>query len=427
MDCRQGALLGICVPLLLGMAILKGCAAGNPPTKSAQGSDLELFWNVWAEDQDEPRFQPVPNLKPNGRYRIALDLAAFQYREAGAIGMPTSQAFRNEVAKWLKPGMPPPTLKILLLADRGRVSVDPSAKDLAVDLIKMRRVWQSGLVKATEDHFRILRAAYEEGVTPNFEFGSVFFDVQTAGREGLTTLSFSVWYQDRPIDEISVQMCVAGSTDDEKRLCGAASNIIPQGLNAVRVACQSDKSPAAAIHFIALSSDAKVVGVLHLSSWARNEFVSWQLSQSAEEFRKNISKQLEDLGRANNEETLLADGEALFALLFPTSAIVGDGSNIREHVLNFLLPYFRQDPSLEAYQPPSIFVRMIQAGPSPSSPIPLGLMAARLDDKNKLTRSNGRFLGEYFLIENSLETQNYQSPNKCVSRWAMLLPPRRCK
>jgi hypothetical protein len=46
-----------------------------------------------------------------------------------------------------------------------------------------------------------------------------------------------------------------------------------------------------------------------------------------------------------------------------------------------------------------------------------------MDDTKAMYRENGRFLGEYFLVQIPLESQTYKKPDECLSRWVMVLPP----
>ena len=84
---------------------------------------------------------------------------------------------------------------------------------------RLRKVWEKGSVVVDDDHFFILQESYIAGKEPEFKMGGIYFDVKTAGNEGLAAVAFSIWHRDRPIDEVSVQLCIADSPKAEKEKC----------------------------------------------------------------------------------------------------------------------------------------------------------------------------------------------------------------
>lgn len=400
--------------------------APTPPPEPKSGDRFSTFWNVWAEDGQVPCFEPVTSLKPNTNYRISIDLAALEYIAAGVLAVPTSQTFKIEVEKWLKPGMPDPILKVMLLADPKKFEASPIVKDFKVNLSHLRKVWKSGSAK-DDDCFKTLRERFDEKKEePDWKFGGIYFDVKTRNIEGRSAIAFSIWEKERPIDEVSIPFCIAKSPGEEKQKCGdLEKKVYPQGLFSVRLATETSEGPVAALHFVELDHDERVIGVLHSHLWAANKYLVWQLNQTAAQFPTAISTQfLSSIEKPISDENLLVRGETLFELLFPANAqSIIDGRKVRDEVLNMLRPYLQKDPSLENYIPPTIFIRMIQIGSTPSLPLPLGLLAVRRDKSQKMTRENGQFLGEYFLIETPLEMQTYAPAGECLSNWVMVLPP----
>ena len=386
----------------------------------------KLFWNIWAEDNNEPRFKPVTpvnSLKPNQSYRVAIDLAALEY----GVATPSRGSFMKEVEKWLKPGMPQPTLKILLLTDKKKLEISEKAvQDFKIDVKQLRGYWQSG-TDEVKDPFKILSKQYitDPQKYPKFKFGGTFFKLQTKELEGPASIAFSIWSENKPIEEVSFQVCIASSAKVEKERCGDMKHSASsQGFVSVRAASESGASPIAAIHFVSLGEDDPVTGILHVDAWAPDQFLVWQLEQKTTDFRKSISEEyLPDIASGDDDEKLLVRGEALFYYLFPREAKSDDGRKVQEEFLNFLRPYLQKDPLAKDYLPQSIFVRMIQVSPSPSLPMPLGLIAVRVDKGKEITKDNGRFLGKFFIIESPLEFQTYEPSTKCLSRWVMVLPP----
>lgn len=387
---------------------------GKPPPN--------LFWNTWAEDDEGPRLYPVPCLKTDTLYRLSLDLAAIRYRVAGVVAAETGQVIKKQVEKWLKTAMPPQTLSVLLLPDPGMFVIPPTPPAVAnfvVNVDRLRAIRDSGIESTDNASFQIQRDSSKVGET--------VFKVRTKGHQGPAAVAFSIWYQDRPIDEISVRFCIADTPETEKAKCGIMNTpVAPQGLALIRVADDSAPSPKAAIHYVSFGEDLPVTGVFHDISWEKDQFIVWQHNQTAKNFSKFISKNfMKNIASGATDNNLLVRGEDLFLFLFPkdVTSIDGTKTKIHKHVRDFLLPYLQAKPP-PVDNVPSLFVRMIRVAPSPSLPIPLGLIAVRLDEaKGIITKDNGRFLGDYFLIESPLEVQTYASFDNCLSRWVMVLPP----
>jgi hypothetical protein len=400
-----------------------------PPPVARSGDSMDkfvTFWNVWAEDGQGPRFQPVTSLKANTDYRISIDLAALQYRAAGSKAFPTSQTFKNELEKWVKPGMPPPILKVMLLADPAKFETYPIAKDFKINLQQLRKVWESGSAQTGGDHFEVLRRNFDAGKDPDFKFGGIYFDVKTKNIAGKATVAFSIWDKQRPVDEVSVQFCIGKNAEAEKEKCNdLKQRTYPQGLFSVRPATENSEAPMAALHFVELNPDERLIGILRSKLWKKDEYLIWQLDQTSAVFRKIFSTEfLSSIEKPISDENLLHRGETLFEILFPANArSIIDGKKVRAEVLNLLRPQLQKNPIAPDYIPPVIFVRMIQIGPAPSLPLPLGLLALRRNAEQKMTRENGIFLGEYFLIETPLEMQTYAPSIECLSNWVMVLPP----
>ncbi len=347
----------------------------------------ELYWNVWAEDNDAGRFKPVVHLLPNKGYRLCLDLAALQYLAAGAMAFSASQSFQDEAAKWLPKDMPPPSLRVLLLADPAKFDTDKTVQAFEIDLEGLRRVYKDGLPDVEENPFAVLHKAFveNENKKPDFQFGSIYFDVMTKGQEGPAALAFSIWCKERPIDEISHQLCIAKSPEAMGENCPKQGEIAaPQGLLTVRVAAEESVPPAAAVHFVSLGQNERVTGIFRVNAWEKDRFLVWQFSQTADDFRKRIATKLHSLSPSGlADDNLLFRGAGLFSILFPRDVTSFDGKEVHNEVLAFFRSQLQKDNRATDYDPPTIFVRMIQTGPSSCTPVPLGLLAMKLNDQEE--------------------------------------------
>jgi hypothetical protein len=337
------------------------------------------------------------------------------------------------VEKWLEDDFTPEPVKLLLLLDprffnlaQTRVVSGASAQELRVtempiEAKKIRELRKTGW-PSTESAVEgiSLRAslARSEQAPPEWVFGESTFRIVTKpGVSGPTTIGLSVWYRDRPVDEIVYSTCVLPA--------GAVGICTPSlettsltGVDSLRVLASDGNSPDAAVHFIELGD--KIKGVVHVKETQSDEFADWTVNMDRTQFREKLTKYLKLMGTATSESSLGGTAKQFFNFLFPEKD--ADKENVaRRELLNFMSPALLGDPFQENAK--SIFIRMIQQGNLPPLVIPFGLLALETQDPKIPGKRQTKFLGSYFRIEAPLEYQDYQQPKQCIERWVTVLPP----
>jgi hypothetical protein len=405
------------------------------PQPAATGSiESQLSWNIWVEDG--PRYKPVTSdrLMPNHNYAVAVDLSALKYRlfspDGTMVESPAvSPSFLKQVEKWLQPGMPPPKLQILFLPDQEKFANVPIVRDFTVNMGHLKKVFKQGKKIDSKDPFADLSVAYEDGAeSPDFSFGEVYFGVTTTASEGPTSIAFSIWDDSRPLNEFTLETCIASSDEVAKQKCkGRRQAITNQGLSVSAMPSETGTSPIAALHIVGLSNQdgyAPVKGVFRARKWPRDQFVVWQYDHNMSDFQKYLDLYIKNIENGEDEKNLLQRGKVLFDFLFPRDRESIDGKKIQEEVKAIIRPALTENPSAADYLPPSLFIRMINVSGSASSPIPLSLLALPIDETKEISKSNGKFLGDYFVIETPLDVQTYDlTGEKCPSNWVTVLPP----
>lgn len=394
------------------------------------------YWNVWTEQTDSisRSYKKVPHLQPGMTYLLAVDLAAVAYQ--GVEHRRTSASFDKEVEKWLEKDFTPEPIKLLLLLDprfftvvqtqvvSGGTTSSTRVAQMPIDANKLRGLSKKGW-PSPEQRVQALavRAAQREPgqASPEWLFGESTFRIVTKpGVSGPTTIGLSVWYRDRPVDEIVYSTCVlpTGSTATCHPTLKTTSLT---GIDSLRVLASDSDSPDAAVHFIELGD--KIKGVMHVKGGGQSDqFEDWTLSANPVGFRKQlISTYLEPIGKAASEESLGGLSIQFFDFLFPEKDAEDRDNRARRQLLTFIEPFLKGAPFPENAK--SIFVRMIQQGNEPPLVIPFGLLAMDTRDPADPKKRLNKFLGSYFRIEAPLEYQDYQQPTQCISRWVAVLPP----
>ena len=389
---------------------------GTPEQKLPQ-----ILWNLWAEESpaetEKPRFDPVSYLAQGENYLIALDLSSISYKKTnqGTYTRPAGVGFEREIQNWLDAGMKTVTLTAVILVDPLHFETPGQiVETLQVDLGKIRRV-ANQTVAAPDNIFEFLKQKDD----PDFVFGRVAFRIRTrAGQAGgLAPISLSLWANNRPVDEVSVQLCVAPDSGEPTCRGIGDSRFGLKGVDSLKVASETAPFPDAALHFLELGP-GRVIGVFRRNDTPESEYFTWPLNRSPGDLRSYLSDWVRAFVATRSDEAELRKrGLGLYNVLFPPDDPQADRA--RSAWEAFIRPHLGKDTNASEYRPPSIFVRLIQQVPDPPLLIPLGLTAVSLDN------SPATFLGFLFRIETPLDIQSYRSDNNCLSRWVTVVtdPP----
>jgi hypothetical protein len=164
------------------------------------------------------------------------------------------------------------------------------------------------------------------------------------------------------------------------------------------------------------------LGVFRRNTWDPGRFETWRLKRTAAGLHSYFAETLlPAFGAAVSEAQLQRRGLDLFNVLFPEPGPndAPDAGAARAEFVTFVRDHLaRESPGqLEHTQPPSIFIRMLTQDDDSLEVIPLGLLAM------KVSGTRTEFLGFHFRVETPLQVQNYQPATKCISTWALVLPP----
>jgi hypothetical protein len=394
-----------------GFATANGGGNGTtkaPPSESGRMVP-EIIWNLWLDkplngsEGPSPAFDPVPYLTADTSYLLALDLSAFSYKKdkQGIFSRPPDEPFTRQVAQWLEEDRAAITLQVYMIPDLDYFLEPTKSKEsLTIKLDRIKKLRSKVGITLEGDPF----IALKKDPDPPFVFGRVLFPITTGTHEGIASIGLSLWDMERgrPLDEISVRLCIASKATaptvcKDTRQLGFGL----KGTDSLRVASESSPFPDAALHFFALDPQGRVVGLFRQNDQSQEPII-WRLEKRASELYPYLGKtQLQVFNQAS-EEAFSQHGEELYNLLFPvkeTKARAAFEAFVSGHVND--------------KEPASIFVRLVEPGASPPLLVPLGLV-----------RVKGEFLGFHFRIEVPLQVQEYRPTTACVSRWVMVLPPK---
>ena len=372
----------------------------------------EPVWNVWAERYSSKRsYQPV-ELEPNREYSLVIDLAAFGYSEFETKAV-YSQTTSPALANWFRQNADVDSVDvdILLLPDRRFFTASDSSdavKSLHIEMAKIRES-RGKAFRLEESPFKVLRG--RSGSAP-FDFGSTAFRIKTTSEVGPGSIAASIWINGKPIDEISLSLCIGRS---EARPCVAAEST--NTLKGVDLS-GAGKLPDAALQLIARQSD--VVGVYRCNScgWRKDAYRAWQIPESQSWLADRMKEVLSLVSQPidPNSTTTVADvyesaGKNLSNIIFHSSD--ADVEVVKKSLAG-LIAKARSAQFQE--RPPTIFTRVLQARPDLLL-ISLSLMQVQLSDKSL------EFMGTYANVQSPLEFQNYGKPTSCLSQWVLFVPP----
>ena len=374
----------------------------------------EMLWNAWADlpddskDQAQLSFEPQAFLLPNSRYLLALDLSGISYgtNEQGVFARVVDEPFKKEVARWLETSKNFVNLEVIVIPDRNYfLKSEKTSQILKFRLDKLRKLRTGEGITVEGNPFVVMK----KGGDPDFVFGRVIFPIQTAGLKGIGSIGLSLWVDGRPVEEMTVQLCIATDSTasvvcKDKRQLGFGL----KGIDTIRLATESDGSegqPAAALHFFAKDSDDFVIGLFRRNDVPDAAIVTWRLQKKANDLYAYLGDTQLHIFDTAYKDQFRYHGDELYKLLFPPSDLDEDKTKARETFDEFVETHIRDA------RPASIFVRMVDPSLDPPLLIPLGLMVVK-----------GEFLGLHFRIDTPLKTQTYQPSSACQSHWVIVLP-----
>lgn len=368
-------------------------------------------WNVWFEDGhlEQPRFKPVPVLKPESGYSLRTHLSALFFAKQGVTG----QGLRPDLLQALLDASDSPVeLTLMLIYDERFFRLARGAKRVAslkMDPQKLRDYKLGQLL-----------SRQSQG-DPLLDFGATAFQLETTDKVGPSALAVSVWVNGSPVQEIGAVACVSSGSD---QVCEeeARSAVSLYGTDAIRVAPQlAQRSlPSAALHFVSFGDDP-VVGVFrcNVCGWSDHRFLTWTLRKNETDLIDSLAQTLQpalqraqDNRRREGDVSLQGAGADLYRAFFHSDD--RDAKLARTEFEAFLAARSQAGDRL----PRSIFVRFISGHEDPPLyGVPLGLMYAPVSGTER------DFIGAHYRIDQPLEYQDYNAVSTCIEDWIVLAPP----
>jgi len=382
-----------------------------PPFEHPFEAARAIYWNAWASAESD-EFSPVRTFATDTNCKVYLDLAALNYSATYpvVISKTAGSEFSRTLQAWLKDSNShTQKIRVLFLPDRRFFDKpkDSGVVDMDVDLDAVRKMFGTSDAP-TQIPFDLEKPAKD------WLLGRASMELHTHKLLGATSIGISIWDGIRPVDEMSIPVCIGSRTDCQR--VAPPLSISLRGLDTLRLADQrsqdSNTYPDGALHFLQLG-DGAVIGVFHRKDWVGDRFISWRLQDSAENLKSWIKDNLIPAFGFNRQSgELTARGLDLFDKLFP------DNEEGREARITFQQFFQEKRYDKETGVPASVFVRMLPQSDDPIPILPLGLMA--IEEKGH----DADFLGLQFRVEAPLQIQDYRPVATCISNWVMLVPPR---
>jgi hypothetical protein len=353
-------------------------------------------------------------------YLLVVDLAVLEYDKYSRAAQ--SQSASWDFNKWLATQEHDrAVVKILANTDElffERLESNQQAQQLEIDIAKMRQIDQEGF-RLKGSPFEYLAA--HQGNAP-FSFGKAVWRIKTkAGVTGAGLIKFSIWADDKPVDEFSYNTCIGVVSPDQ---CPAPT----PSQNSLRGVDLTNRSstPDAAIHFVEFGSQ-NLLGVFRCNTcgWGESEFKTWKVGHGASWLRQQFELTVlpgiklaangpdSDSDPSFNEQTFVNAGDALLGLIFHTQD--GNVSEAESAFHTFVSQAASIAPASSSV--PSLFVRLLPENPDEAFFIPIGLARARTGPSRR------DFIGFHFRIETPLELQSYSPSAQCIRKWILLVPP----
>jgi hypothetical protein len=389
-----------------------------PPPPPDQRTFATPVWNVWTErSASPPGFKPLPKLLVNSSYSLIVDLSALSYDSLPGL---YSQTVSKDLSQALdQNGDPSATIDILSIPDEAYfvpLASSQRIQSMVVDLAQMRKARGNGFtLEGTPFNF------LANHPSAPFLFGRVAIRINTRSKIGNGNIALSVWSDQRPVDELSIALCIVQKEADN---CSAA----PTPMNSFRGVSNfaHGNYPSGALHLVELGSDV-LVGIFRCNACAQEtqrQYYTWRLDNSSAQLARELTNQiiptfenaLQLTNQADQQREFQKGGEALYNTIFGSDSQTNAPTPAESAFRLFL------SSAVAAHQQNSkntwtFFLRLLPTESDTVFSVPFDLMWAGLPD------GTADFLGRYLRVSTPLPIQDYMPAMACVSQWAFLVPP----
>lgn len=362
-----------------------------------------LVWNAWADAETGEQYEAVPFLSPRQDFVVTLDLASTGYALSGerTPSVEVSNEFQKNVAQWAQTATDTITLKVKFLADQNIFNVhqDDSLDELKIDISKARAVPPN---PPTMEELRDVGS----GLGP-YTLGRVRAHITTGNNPGWGYLTATMWAKGRPIEQVTVKLCVSNSLAESKTDCpsGTSSRMTTGfiGIDTLKAVSEDVRGVDVGIMLIAQSPE-NVFGVM--STVEPEAFVSWELVGGQERIVAFLEASMRFiLDHATTDKALERYGDDLFRVLVPPIPAGRPEAPDNEKARRLFEQLF-----VESDQRKSVSFR------SQKDLLPIFFPIG-------LTRVKQKFIGDVANVQMPLPVEIYGRHEGCLDKWALVTPP----
>ncbi|MEC5387732.1 hypothetical protein VVD49_18510 [Uliginosibacterium sp. H3] len=372
-------------------------------------------WFVWAQTPVDLKTKPslLRKIANSKEFSVGIDLSMLNE----SIDLPSSEISKNLRETLVKSNEDILLIEVFAIPDpRFFLRAENSKRLLTfeVDLKKMRELGAYDALQKKQGSSYTDADLFE--LLDKFSLGRNYFTFRSTQKQGEGSIAFSFWVDRRPIDEISLSLCVGGSSAIK---CGPSPHISrpPVGM----LGKQNSNAPDASLHLLDLGEDA-LAAVFYCQTCGDNSrpgYVGWHIPITADSLENIVTTQIvpsfnsviaQPIERPKDNSAFLQGGRALYNALFDYPDV--DARNAEDVFRSFV-----KKASI-AEGAPILYIRTIKRDQR-FSLLPLNMMVVPLSDGEEA------FLGFDVNIEGYLSDRPYLSSSQCISRWFFLIPDAR--
>jgi hypothetical protein len=391
----------------------------------------------------------LPAVTKGGKnYSLFVDLSAIRYAISSSvtspqIGVLLKSALDNKAGASSK-------IELVLIPDGEFLELQSTEDMNKLVSINLNR-WRSASNKdfsGIKDAFKTL----QENPDSDFRFGHEEFGIRTKEKSGKGYIAISIWVDDRPVDEISVPICVVDSYT--KASIAQCDQLKPTQYSFRGVNPFSHGSlPDAALHLVQLNSStlAGVFACGKCQPTTQSKYIAWILRNSPVTLREALNNQVvvpfENMTLGTDDKAnkqLLDGGKALYNLIFQDKSGRVEPSDAETAFRDFIKEAYQSEEKLKQENsssnpvpaalpvpsskagaiastktrtaPQSLFVRLLPESPDIAYAVPLDLMVVPVSD------DRDEFVGFNVKVESPMEVQDYSVPSSCIDSWRLFVP-----
>lgn len=426
---RRSMIAVLAIAILVPILLLAGCksldAEEASTTVVVTGHSVRPeplpVWNIWTQQTSELDSQGINSayalttVRENQRFALVINMssAALSSQIASRpISKELSDAILNSKNKKVR-------IDIVAIPDKRAVRSDSTALSPAhiiVDVEKYRAQVRNHTQGEPGDSHSALAI---EARNPVFSLGQTTIFLRSTAKTGMTHVALSFWVDERPVDEMSVPVCISSETTSG---CATKAKVIRSSMGSLGQA--QLKSPDASLHLLNLDEES-FVGVFYCARCGASQqprYHTWQSPLSRERFFTALETQVIPAFQAAvladprvAERTVTnqyrAAGKLLFEIIFRS---VGEGAG-PSSVESEFIAFVKRAVDLRGAKAPLLYTRMFSSR-SDSVLLPMNFMLVTFEDRSDA------FLGFSVNVESFLNDVLVSPPQQCVGRLASLLP-----